>query len=257
MAPPLQTVFSDFLDRSVLFAVELLDPLTQRIVFDGMSVVPAGIVGKPVRSYSGRFVWLREGDAWPGPIVVEPGRRPYERHVQAAPPRPLNLDTATGAERHVRIHLRPAAFYPIGDGPTAIRGVLRQANAPLAGVRVQLAWRDEVGNWTPPPPAGEPFAPGEPPSPLEQQTNASGEFLVFLHLRPPANVQPDIDAPDLLAVRLQFTVGRTSPATRVTDDTFEFLPEHDDPTGTRRGRVHEGRVLARELAVDWNTLTPI
>ena len=96
-----------------------------------------------------------------------------------------------------------------------------------------------------------------PPSPREQETTPAGEFLVFLNLRPDPALKPDIDDQGFLAVRIQVTQGRSAPITRVTPDDFPFLPAIDDPNGIRRGRVREGRVLARDVRLAWNDLTPI
>jgi len=257
---PQLTVF-DRLDRRVLFAVELIDPVTQTFVYRGVSVRAAGLQGKPIVSHSGRFVWLEEGVAWPELITIDTGRLPFAPHIAAPPPRPPDLSTATAEERRVRISLRPTVAYPMEDGVTVIRGALFETSAataaPIAGARVQLAWRDESGNWLPLPPSPEPVGPGEPPSPREQETTAAGEFLVFVNLRPDPALKPDIDEDGFLAIRLQVTQGRSTPITRVTPDDFPFLPGTDDPTGARRGRVREGRVLARDVRLAWTDLTPI
>jgi hypothetical protein len=256
-----QLVTFDPLDRRVLFAVELIDPLTQAAVYQGVSVKAGGLTAKPIVSYSGRFVWLEEGASWPGTITVDTGRLPYLPHVAAGPPRPPDIPTAGAEARRVRIALRPTVAYPIEEGVTAIRGrvfdTASPSAPPLNRARVQLAWRDDNGNWRPLPPAPETFGPGGPPSPREQETDASGEFLVFLNLRPNAGVDPDIDDQGFLAVRLQVTQGRTAPITRATPDDFPFLTTIDDTDGTRAGRVREGRVLARHLRLVWDQLIPV
>jgi hypothetical protein len=78
----------DVLERRVLFAVELIDPVTQSLVWKDVTVTPANITRKPIVNRSGRFVWLFEGTAWPGDIVVEPDGIPFETHTQPAPPQP-------------------------------------------------------------------------------------------------------------------------------------------------------------------------
>jgi hypothetical protein len=248
-------------DRRVLFAVELIDPLTQATVYRGVDVRAPGLDAKPIISQSGRFVWLEQGTFWPDTVTVDTGRLPYVPHVAAAPPRPADLATAGSEARRVRILLRPTTGYTIEEGTTAIRGQLFETAAagslPISGARVQLAWRDESGNWSPLPPAPEQIGPGPLPSPREQETNAAGEFLVFLNLRPDQTTKPDVDEDGFLAVRLQVTQGRTAPMTRVTPDDFEFVPGVDDPNGTRRGRVREGRVLARDVKLAWSELTPV
>ena len=261
MPPKPQLTTFDTLDRRVLFAVELIDPVTRATVYQGVSVRAGGLTARPIVSHSGRFVWLEEGSAWPDAITVDTGRLPYAPHFAAAPPRPLDLSTAGADARRLRIALRPTVAYPIEEGITAIRGRIFETAAagapPLPNARVQLAWRDEFGNWSPPSPPPENIGPGEPPSPTEQQTNEAGEVLVFVNLRPDPGLKPDIDDQGFLAVRLQVTQGRSAPITRVTADDFPFLPVIDDPNGTRRGRVREGRVLARDVRLAWSDLTPI
>jgi hypothetical protein len=254
---------ADPLDRHVLFAVELVDPVTHALVCEGVKVEAAGLAGRPIVSRSGRFVWLEEGSAWPDRVSVDTGRLPYERHVALAPPRPPDPAAAGAEARRLRVLLRPSVAYPVEDGITAIRGRLfedasRDA-APLPGARVQLAWRDEAGDWFPAPPAAEGGgeAGADAPSPSEQETNAAGEFLVFLHLRPRVGTEPDLADGRYLAVRLQVTRGRSIPDVRVTPDGFPFLPSGDDPQGTRVGRVREGRVLARDVRLAWSDLVPV
>jgi hypothetical protein len=260
---PLKPTITGFesLDRQVLFAVELIDPVTQSIVYRGVDVRAAGFEVKPIVSHSGRFVWLQAGAAWPGPITVDTGRLPFMRHLAAPPPRPPDITTAPAEERRVRISLRPTTAYPMEDGVTAIRGALwestPQGPRPIVSARVQLAWRDDFGNWSPLPPPPETVGPGEPLSPREQETTTGGDFVVFLNLPPNPALAPDLDDEGFLAVRLQVTQGRSTPMTRVTSADFPFLPAIDDPTGTRLGRVREGRVLAREVRLTWNDLTPI
>jgi hypothetical protein len=257
---PTLTVF-DSLDRQVLFAVELIDPVTQSTVYRGVRVLAAGLEAEPIVSHSGRFVWLIAGSAWPEGITVDTGRLPFEPHTAAPPPRPSDLLTATAEQRRLRISLHPTIAYPIEDGVTAVRGALFESSAPgalpIENARVQLAWRDEFGNWSPLPPTPEPPGPGALPSPREQETTKAGEFVVFVNLRPDPALAPDIDDEGFLAVRLQVTQGRSTPITRVTPDDFPFLPAIDDPNGTRLGRVREGRVLTREVRLAWNDLTPI
>ena len=234
----------DVIERRVLFAVELIDPVTQRLVSDGIAVSAAGVSGMPIRSRSGRFVWLVEGSAWPTAITVTATGAPFAAHRQAGPPPPADIASATAAERRVRIVLRPTPAYPFDTGLTLVRGILREqpgsGSSPVAGARVQLAWFDtSSGSWTPPPPQPDDVCP---------ETDANGEFVVFVRLvsQPPAD--PDIDG-GLLKARLQFTRGFF---TRATPDDFAFLPDAQDA-----GRVPEGRELPRGVALVWSELTSI
>ena len=56
---------ADRLNRKVLLAVELVDPIAQSLVFRGVTVQAKGLNKGPIVSLSGRFVWLEEGGNWP------------------------------------------------------------------------------------------------------------------------------------------------------------------------------------------------
>jgi hypothetical protein len=252
----LQTAtFSERLTRRTLFAVELFDPVAGVLRQEGFTVTAAGLDRLPIVNESRRFVWLEEGDRWPGRISVDPGRAPFAREVALPLPRPASLLTAPAAARLLRIVLRPAPAYRFDDGVTSVSGTLRQNNLagapPLSGARVQLAWRDaNTGIWTPAPPAPVFDLDPSPPSPPQPETDRRGEFAVFLRLRPLLPAEPDLVA-GRVAVRLQLTLGsRDNPITRATADTFPFLP--DTP-----GRLVEGRRLERALTLAWDELVDL
>lgn len=235
----------DVLDRRVLFAVELIDPITQMLMWQGITVRAAGLTSKPIISRSGRFVWLVEKDAWPGEITVDPGGNPYSPHTQPAPPRPPDILEAPPAQRLTRIVLRPTAAYGFETGATVVRGTLKERTdipdaTAVEGAIVQLAWQDVLTNgWTPgPPQAGEVW-------PL---TGSKGEFAALLQLNAPPPADPDLDR-GLLKARVQVT---RSGQTRATPDNYPFLPGAADA-----GRVPEGRLLPRDVTLGWNELTPI
>jgi hypothetical protein len=259
-------------NRKVLFAVELVDPIAQSAVYRGVNVTAAGLRSSPILNKSGRFVWLEEGDRWPGAISVIPEDAPFAGQIAPAPPRPVDLAKARQEERLVRITLRPAPAYPLEDGITAIRGRLCEGDEkdspPIAGARVQLAWHDLTSdNWLPPKPLPQDFGAdgGDPPSPPEPETDRNGEFVVFLRLNPPMPAQPDLEN-GMLAVRLQITRDRKNPVTRATPDDFPFLADSNaagshpasngEPQSTK-GRIPEGRLLARDLTITWTMLNPI
>ncbi len=266
----------DTIERQVLFAVELVDPITNTLVYRDVMVKAEGLSRDPIVSRSGRFIWLVEGDTWPGEITVTPHRIPFAAHRQAGPPRPADLDNATPNERTVRITLRPTAACPVDAGITAVRGWLRETPArgapAMPNVRVQLAWRDDTsGEWTPRPPLPEAGGDDEgAASPREVATDAKGQFVAFLRLRATPDADPDL-VDGMLKVRMQFTRGRANPSTRVTPNDFRFLPEADPPEAgesalsdadeerrrEREGRVFEGRVLSRDLTVAWSALNQI
>ena len=240
------------LQRRVLFVVELVDPVTQSIVSERVDVECAGLKGRPIVNYSGRFVWLVEKDAWPTLISVTPGDKRFAPVTAAPPPRPADLEKAKPEERLARITLRPTPVYPF-EGVTAIRGRLVEGpeteSPAVGGARVQLAWFDH--KTTESPDDDEWML-----SPFEAETEAdgrfAGQFALFLHLDMRKSAEPDIKN-GLLKVRLQFTRGGVTPLTRVTPDNYPFIP--DSPA--TEGRVPEGRLLARELTLRWTELTRV
>jgi hypothetical protein len=251
----------DDVRRRVLFAVELVDPVTLEVRYEDLAVEADGLTQPPSINRSGRFVWLREGNRWPGAITVKPDRRlGFAPHVAAAPPRPPDLDAATPTQRLVRITLRPTGAYAFEAGVTAVRGRLREDGGatapPVEGALVQLAWQDaDTGAWfpPPPPPPAPPGPGGFTPSPREPETDVNGQFAAFLRLPRAGNAEPDLED-GLLKVRLQLTRGRFMRVTRVTPPDFEFVPSTNPAA---RGRVREGQLLARDLKLGWSELSPI
>lgn len=237
LAPPL--IAPDHLQRQVLVAAELFDPVAQALVSSGVTVTARGLTGQPIVNWSGRFVWLREQNRWPEAITVRPNRLPFEP-ADVPTPRPPNFPDATPQERRVRIVLRPTSAYDF-TGVTAIRGRLLQtadpASAPIAGVAVRLQWRDLDSNT---------WRPAE--TPLDPVTDRHGQFAAFLRLNRQGAEEPDVQK-GRLAVRLAFT--RTDPIldTRATPENFPFTPEP-----AHRGRVLEGVPLDRDVIVGWSDL---
>ena len=234
----------DVLDRRVLFALEVIDPVTQAFVSNGITVTAVNLQAKPIISRSGRFVWLVDQDAWPGDVSVDPGRLPYAPETQAGPPRPPDILAASATQRLMRIVLRPTSAYPFDTGPTVVRGTLKERldyPAPVVSdAIVQLAWHDALaGTWSPGPPL-----PGE----AWPRTGANGDFAALLQLRAQPPADPDLDRGRLKA-RVQIT---RFGVTRVTPDDYRFLTDAADA-----GRVPEGRVLPRDVTLGWNELTPI
>jgi hypothetical protein len=240
IAPP------DVLTRQVLFAVELIDPITHSLVSRDVKVTADGITNKPIVNRSGRFVWLREGNAWPSDITFDPKSTPFERHVEPAVnhPRPADLSKATPLERLVTITLRPTATYPFDTGATVVRGRLVEDATvdprfavPVPAATVHLVWQDMLsGAWFPPLP------------PLPPMTGSKGEFAAVLQLRPPALTDPDIDH-GLLKVQVRITRGAQ---TLRTKDNFPFLLNP-----APGGRVPEGRLLPGDVTLGWSQLVPI
>ena len=223
--------------RKVLFAVELIDPVTQALVSQGVKVIAEGLTSKPIVNRSGRFVWLKEGEARPTSIIVEPGTRPYEAVTASAPQLPDDLDKATEAQRLVRIYLKPTRAYEFIEGITAVRGTLLKTTggtvAPIAKAEVQLKWFDDNSQrWI--------------QAPNSTTTDKDGEFAVFVRLLPKPPAQPDI-VDGFLRIHLRVT---RNGETRKTPEDFGFLGQDREP----KGRIPEGQVLRRHVTLAWDEL---
>jgi len=237
----------DVLTRQVLFAVELIDPITQELVHRGVKVEAIGLANQPIISWSGRFVWLIEDNAWPSELRVTPMFGvPYAAELIAAPQRPADLLLARPEERLMRVTLRPTPAYSFDHGVTTVRGCLRESpnnRAAVVDAAVVLAWfAIQPPDWNPTPPGGA------APLPRGVRTDTRGEFAVSLPT-PPRSAEPDV-ASGMLKVRLQFTRDHPARETRVTPDDFPFLPIEEAPPG----RVPEGQLLRKDLALTWTNL---
>ncbi len=251
---PLPAVLEpDPLNRRVLIAVELRDPVTDDILSKGFKVSAPGLSGTPRMSASGRFVWLIEKDRWPTSIVVVPDDLRY-LPATVVPPRPPDVTKVAPNDRLVSIRLRAAAAYDVDAGVTAIRGrLVESAGNPVAvaGARVQLALQ-VAGAWVPPPPAS---AVAAATTPAEPQTDAQGQFLAFARTpfydpeaKPPVGSPQDPER-GCIQVRLQCTRETPFRQTRVTATNYPFLP---DPT--LAGRVPEGQLLRGDVTLRWMEL---
>lgn len=232
--------FDDPLPRQVLLAVELHDPLAPGLVWRGVEVKAEGLSGKPIISRSGRFVWLREGDAWPTRITVNTGRLPFVLPPAVQPPRPADLAKPKEDEQRVRIVLHPSPAYGFGPGATVVWGSLREHLDPDAAqvpdAVVSLAWRDAA-------------TPGWVKVLPPAVTDAAGEFAVFLRLQALPPARPDLAEGGLLRVRLAVTRGAEQ---RRTGDDFRFDADPSVPAG----RLREGFPLAQPLRLGWQKLVP-
>jgi len=226
-------------DRQALLAVELLDPVSLSRVYRGVDVKATGLDAKPIVSRSGRFVWLREGQAWPARITVDPKKLPFAAPDPVHPPRPADFARPTEVEQRVSIVLRPTTAYAFEAGVTAVRGWLRESldvgAPPVSGAVVELAWRDlKTGDWV---------AAAWPAT-----TDVAGQFAVFLRLAPVPPARPDLEGGVFLAAQLRVTRAGTAHSTK---DDFDFSKEPADP----RGRLREGLPLARAVGLGWRELS--
>lgn len=181
-------------ERRVLFAVELLDPVSLALVTRKVTVAAPPLVRRPLLGFSGRFVWLHEGDAWPDRLVVDPGELPYEREERASPPPPADPERPLDAELLARVVLRPTRAYPFPDGVTVVRGRIDEAGVTppqrVTDAEVWLQWFDsDSGDWSVD--AQSTFV----------RTRDKGEFAAFLRLAPSA--KPQLDGAGQMKVRLR------------------------------------------------------
>lgn len=189
----------DKIQTDVLLAVELQDPVTLSLVSGKVSLTAHGLVGLPRIGWSGRFVWLLEGEAWPDSFAFDPRGLPFDAQTIPALPKPANLVTASAAERLLRVVLRPSAAYPFGDGLTVVRASLRESDAadaaPVAAAQVRLLWK-KGSHWM----DDGAFA----------VSNAAGDFAAWLRL--PTNAKPALDEQGrlLLQLRVQRSINGAS-----------------------------------------------
>lgn len=172
--------------RQVLFAVEVLDAVTLERVSAGIDVTVAGLAGRPIVNSGGLFVWLREGNAAPQGLAIDPGNRPYQAITRGAADMQLPL---------TRVELPPRRGYPFTSGATALVGMLVLAAAaaparpdPVTDAEVWLRWLgDDAVTWH--------------DSPTRTRTDAAGGFVAVLRLAP-ADVA-HVDASGAVTVQLR------------------------------------------------------
>ena len=219
--------------RKVLFAVELLDPVTLERVSNGVKVVAEGLQGDPIVNAGGLFVWRSEDIAPLRRVTIEPGVLPYEKDEIAG----ADVKASVGATRLTTISLRLRADYRFDGGVTGLRGSLIEARvdapqSPTAVVdaEVRLRWLDSDGvTWHDAPPS---------------RTDTRGDFAVIL--RPGPTDAPRLDTQGALTVRLHARRG-TFDERRSADLT---LPS---------GRVVDPETFSEDskaLIFAWNEMTP-
>ena len=261
------------LTRRVHFALELVDPFTGANIYRGIEIEAKAADGRPtgdepVVNRSGRFVWIaRDQSRRPAiaSIAYRPVRLPFV-------PGEINLAGGPPTGKLVSRRLTPTHAYSVPLGVTAIRGRLVERNGeeinPIPAAAVQIAWAmEQPPNWIPAfPTSVTDIAVGE------ALTDGSGQFLVFARLPKPrtrvsdyigrqraggqAFGDPTVDVDVLrgwVRARLQvtrFDIGER----RSTSSAFEFLKKTSPDDSARPGRIPEGRLLPRELQLDWNEL---
>ncbi len=208
---PIETI-----ERRVLVAVELFDPVAQTIVHRGMDVTASGLDSRPILSASGRFVWIAKPGSqdWPTRFDVDVASTPYLPASQPGPARPADIANASAAQRLTRIVLAPRPSYLFPEGVTVISGTMRETvdegAAAVVGAEVALSWQ----------PDSHPAQLGQPiKSPLVTTTDAVGEFALVLI--PTTSPKPLLDTAGRIAIHIQVTRGgttRSEPQTRLVPE---------------------------------------
>jgi hypothetical protein len=178
--------------RHVLFAAELIDPVTLSLVSRSVKVAAPPLQRAPLLGFGGRFVWLREGDVWPDRVVVDPAGLPYDRDETAAIPRPPDPGSAPDADLLARVILRPTRDYPFPEGVAVVYGRIDESAAgpPVTDAQVWLQWYDsDLTGWN------------DSAEPVFTRPDRNGEFAAFLRFAPAA--RPRIDPAGLMPVRLR------------------------------------------------------
>ncbi|MBV1800613.1 hypothetical protein [Siccirubricoccus sp. G192] len=157
-------------ERRVLFAVELLDPLTGGTISAGVRVSVRGLADKPLHNLSGRFVFLEEPGAVPGKVRVEILGAPFEPPEEVDAPTPPLADDppdVVARKRLLRILLHPSPAYVFPPDATVLRGWVTDGEARLPRVLVRASFTDRVAGHLAASPA---------------MTNAQGDFALPLRL---------------------------------------------------------------------------
>lgn len=172
--------------RSVLFAIEVLDAVTLGRVSQGVKVTATGLKGLPIVNAGGLFVWLREDSTALQKVSIEPGVLPLESVELSAADVQMPLSI---------VELAPRSDYPFPSGIAGIRSSLVEHRVtpparpqPVPNAEVRLTWLDDDGvTWH--------------DSPTRSHTSARGDFAAILRFAR-ADV-PSLDTHGALSVRLR------------------------------------------------------
>jgi hypothetical protein len=163
----------DALARQVLFAVELLDPVTGDVVTAPATVTTDGLANSPVSNLSGRYVFLAQGGT-PGTVRVDLHGLPYEQ-VSSAPP------NIAGGQLLLSLTLQPTTAYPFAASATLLQGRLTDGATPVASAAIGVAFADATAK----------------NMALPANTDALGYFKVLLRLDPSSVASSDPVTADL------------------------------------------------------------
>jgi hypothetical protein len=167
---------AETIQRSVLFAVELVDPVTGSFISAPATVSAAGLANGPVTSLSGRFVFLDQPGT-PGTVRVDLHGLPYESISSPPPP---------AGQKLLRLTLRPTSAYPFDASATLLRGRLVDGGVAVAGAAIGVIFVDAAAK----------------NQALPARTDRFGGFAVLLRLDPTAVANAD---PVTADVTLNFT----------------------------------------------------
>jgi hypothetical protein len=221
--------------RRVLFAVELLDPVTLDRVSYGMKEVKAhGLQGKPTVNASRLFVWLDGDIEQLQKISIDPGVLPFEETERTRAQLNLEHDSTQGKWPLTSIELSPRVDYPFSVGITGLRGTLvedRYRSEPVLNAEVRLRWLDQDGTWH--------DAPTRSHTTAMSATTKGGDFVAVLRFAP--SDDPQLDAAGNLTVRLRAKRG-------------------EDERGSADLKVPQGRVASpstpNQFVFAWDELEP-
>ena len=170
----------DTITRQVMFAVELLDPVTGELVSQPVTVACDGLASAPVTNLSGRFVFI--GTGTPGTVHVDLHGLPFE---------PIASPPPGAGQTLLRLTLQPTALYPFAGSATLISGRLVDGASRVAGASIGVTFADLTAN----------------DQALPALTNDLGDFAALLRLDPTAVTTADPVAAD---ITLTFTRGGTT-----------------------------------------------
>lgn len=120
----LELLAPDTIARRVMFALELVDPITGRIVSEGMTVTVPGLA-PPVLSPSGRFVWIDIDPPAKRAVEIEAKSKrrifaPVKTHFDA----PARAPGVKASDLVKRYELIPTGLYEPPAGTLAAAGML-------------------------------------------------------------------------------------------------------------------------------------
>ena len=134
------------IERKVVFALELIDPITGLAVTEGIVPSIAGLP-PPQATASNRFVWRDDGPALARQVDVTLTIANPRRARYAPPPLPLQFNvpandgTASPAALLWRADLQTTARYQPPEGTMAVTGTLQEGNGstmPIVGAEITI-----------------------------------------------------------------------------------------------------------------------